>query len=113
MSLPLAITGRPLGAMNLYAARENAFDGTSIETATLIASQASIVLANAQAYWDARSLGEQLAEPMAFREVIEQAKGIVMGSMRCSAEQFRRRLPTRSSGSQPGPRSRSVRNTPT
>jgi GAF domain-containing protein len=87
LSLPLAIAGRPLGAMNLYADNENAFNGPEIETATLFASQASIVLANSQAYWDARSLGEQLSESMASREVIEQAKGIIMGAMRCSADQ--------------------------
>ena len=87
LSLPLAVSDRRLGAMNMYASAEDAFDGASIETATLFASQASIVLANAQAYWDARALGEQLGESMAHREIIEQAKGIIMSSMRCSAPQ--------------------------
>ena len=86
LSLPLAVAGVPLGAMNLYAADEFTYDGAHIETALLFSSQASIVLANAQAYWDARSLGEQLSESIASRAVIEQAKGIIMGSMRCSAQ---------------------------
>ena len=86
LSLPLAINGRPLGAMNLYAASEDAFDESSIETAGLFVAQASIVLANAQAYWDARLLGEQLGESIAHREIIEQAKGIILSSMRCSAD---------------------------
>jgi GAF domain-containing protein len=87
LSLPLAIAGSPLGAMNMYSEVENSFNGDEIATATLFASQASIVLANSQAYWDARSLGEQLSESIASRAVIEQAKGIIMGSMRCDADQ--------------------------
>jgi GAF domain-containing protein len=87
LSLPLAVGDKPLGAMNLYAPDEFAYDGTHLATALLFASQASIVLANAQAYWDARSLGEQLSESIASRAVIEQAKGVIMGSMRCGADE--------------------------
>jgi GAF domain-containing protein len=87
LSLPLAVAGNPLGAMNMYATEEDSFNGTDIETGMLFASQASIVLANSQAYWDARSLGEQLSESIESRAVIEQAKGIIMGSMRCSPDQ--------------------------
>jgi GAF domain-containing protein len=87
LSLPMSIASTPLGAMNMYADHEDAFDGPEIETATLFASQASIVLGNSQAYWDARSLGEQLSESISSRAIIEQAKGIIMGSMRCTADQ--------------------------
>lgn len=86
LSLPLTVAGTPVGAMNLYAESENAFTVTQIDTATLFASQAAIVLANAQAYWGARTLGEQLSESLVSREIIDQAKGIVMASRRCSAD---------------------------
>ncbi|MEP7202942.1 MAG: GAF and ANTAR domain-containing protein [Ilumatobacteraceae bacterium] len=86
LSLPLAVGEMPLGAMNLYAPDEFAYDGAQT-TALLFSTQASIVLANAQAYWDARSLGEPLSESIASRAVIEQAKGIIMGSMRCGADE--------------------------
>jgi GAF domain-containing protein len=86
LSLPMSIAGNPLGAMNMYADHEDAFSRAEIETASLFASQASIVLANSQAYWDARSLGAQLSESIQSRAIIEQAKGIIMGSMRCSAD---------------------------
>jgi hypothetical protein len=87
LSLPLAIADGPLGAMNLYGTVEDGFDGAAIETASLFAAQASIVLGNAQAYWDARALSEHLSESIVSREIIEQAKGIVMESMRCSGDQ--------------------------
>ncbi|HEY0519714.1 MAG TPA: GAF and ANTAR domain-containing protein [Ilumatobacteraceae bacterium] len=86
MSLPLSVAGAPLGAMNFYADHPDAFDATDVDTASLFASQAAIVLANSQAYWDARALGEQLREAIESRAVIEQAKGIIMGALRCDAD---------------------------
>jgi GAF domain-containing protein len=87
LSLPLTHRDARLGAMNMYARAEMPWDDETVEFASLFAEQASIVLANAQAYWNARTLSDQLTESMQSRAVIEQAKGIIMGSMRCTAEQ--------------------------
>ena len=46
-------------------------------------AEAAIVLANAQAYWDAFSLSERLGEAMHSRAVIEQAKGMLMAAQHC------------------------------
>jgi GAF domain-containing protein len=80
LSLPLIVDKEAVGALNLYARRENAFHEGEVETATLFASQAAIVLANAQAYWDARELSSGLSEAMKHRAVIEQAKGVLMAA---------------------------------
>jgi GAF domain-containing protein len=69
-----------VGALNLYSRRERAFTDRDRETGELFASQAAIVLANAQAYWDARELSTGLGEAMKNRAVIEQAKGVLMGA---------------------------------
>jgi AmiR/NasT family two-component response regulator len=53
----------------------------------LFASQAAIVLANAQLYWDARELSEGLGEAMMHRAVIEQAKGVLMGAQGCDEDE--------------------------
>jgi GAF domain-containing protein len=87
LSLPLVVDQEGLGAMNLYSRRERAFGPTDTEVATLFAAQASVVLANAQAYWDARTLSERLGEAMSSRAVIEQAKGILMAAQRCSQDE--------------------------
>jgi GAF domain-containing protein len=80
LSLPLVAGGNSLGALNLYSDHENGFaDGDHRRAAQAMAVQAAVVLANAQAYWDARSLAEHLEEAMKSRATIEQAKGIVIG----------------------------------
>lgn len=87
ISFPLVVDKRCIGAMNLYSYRERAFGGAETETGTLFASQAAIVLANAQAYWDARELSSRLGDAMTHRAVIEQAKGILMGAQRCEEDE--------------------------
>jgi GAF domain-containing protein len=86
LSLPLVVGNAPVGAMNLYAKRPRAFDDTARDTAVQFSAQAAIVLANAQAYWDAQDLSAGLSEAMEHRAVIEQAKGILMGSQGCDAD---------------------------
>jgi GAF domain-containing protein len=86
LSLPLGLGEQRLGALNLYAHREDAFDDTDRDVGSPFAAQAAIVLANAQAYWDARALGERLGEAMQSRAVIEQAKGMLMAAQHCDED---------------------------
>jgi len=86
MSLPMLVEKRAVGAMNFYARVERAFGDDDVETASLFTSQAAIVLANAQAYWDARDLSAGLSEAMKHRAVIEQAKGILMAAQGCDED---------------------------
>jgi GAF domain-containing protein len=82
LSFPLVVDKRSVGAMNLYAYAERAFGEVDRSQGELFAAQASIVLANAQAYWDAHQMSVGLSEAMQYRAVIEQAKGILMGAQR-------------------------------
>jgi GAF domain-containing protein len=83
LSLPLITHAGSIGALNMYAETENAFSEDDKRVAELFATQSAFVLANAQAYWDARTLSENLEQAMLSRAVIEQAKGIIMTTMRC------------------------------
>jgi GAF domain-containing protein len=87
MSLPLVARHEGVGALNFYSRSRAAFSDADVEVGLQFATQAAIVLANAQAYWDARQLGEHMAEAMKSRATIEQAKGILMGAQRCSADE--------------------------
>lgn len=86
ISLPLVVGDASVGAMNLYATAPEAFDTPACQAAMQFASQAAIVLANTQAYWDAQELSTGLSEAMKHRAVIEQAKGILIGSQGCDEE---------------------------
>lgn len=80
LSLPLIVKDESLGALNFYAHREEAFGPADEVNGGAFATQAAIVLANTQAYWDARALAENLTQAMATRAVIEQAKGVLMAA---------------------------------
>jgi GAF domain-containing protein len=89
LSLPLIVDHGTVGAMNLYSRTDHSFGDDDRDAAQRFADQAAIVLANAQAYWDAHQLGARLGEAMKSRATIEQAKGILMGAQRCGeAEAF-------------------------
>jgi GAF domain-containing protein len=78
LSLPLVVSDKSVGALNLYSEHEDGFTDLDEANAQTFALQAAVVLANAQAYWDARTMSEDLAEAMRSRATIEQAKGILM-----------------------------------
>jgi GAF domain-containing protein len=87
LSLPLTAADETYGALNLYATNRFAFRDTDIAAAREFSACASIVLANASAYWDARDLAAGLAEAMRSRAAIEQAKGKLMASGRLDADE--------------------------
>jgi len=87
LSMPLIATQGSIGALNLYAETIDAYGDADVATASTFAAQAAFVLANAQAYWDARDLSENLQQAMVSRATIEQAKGIIIATSGCSAEE--------------------------
>jgi GAF domain-containing protein len=78
LSVPLAARAASIGALNLYAEQPGSFTDLHEKGVLVFAEQASIALANAQVYWDARELSENLSEAIKTRETISQAVGIVM-----------------------------------
>jgi GAF domain-containing protein len=86
LSLPLTVRGSSIGALNFYSATEGNFLGLT-KAATSFAQQASVVLANAQAYASAERLNENLKEALRTRELIGEAKGIVMEREKVSEEE--------------------------
>jgi GAF domain-containing protein len=96
LSLPLTCEDVTHGALNFYAREEAAFSPEHLGSASAFAVHAAIVLANARAYWNAHEKAEQLQQAITTRAVIEQAKGIVMSSMRCSPDDAFKVLVTQS-----------------
>ncbi len=77
LSFPLKSNGSA-GALNVYANTEHAFGDLEIALGQIYADQASIALRNAHTYSAARALANQLNEALESRDLIGQAKGIIM-----------------------------------
>jgi GAF domain-containing protein len=86
LSLPMLSGETPVGALNLYAGEEAVFGEAEADVGRLFATQATVVLVNAQAYWGARLKSEHLERALAGRETIDLAKGIIMNSMGCGPD---------------------------
>jgi GAF domain-containing protein len=86
MSIPLVAADRLLGALNLYSRSEEGYDEADEEIAVLFGEQAAVACANAEVYWRTYSLTEHLREALESRDVIGQAKGILMSRRGCTPD---------------------------
>jgi GAF domain-containing protein len=87
LSLPLSVREQSLGGLNIYSPDGRGFDDTEEATAGLLAQQAAAVLANAVAFADVSQLNAQLVEALETRDLIGQAKGILMAREHCDANE--------------------------
>lgn len=78
MSLPLQVGDRTTRALNLYFNRKRGTQGFGADAARTLARQAGAVLANAAALIGAELTNQHLEEALASRDLIGQAKGILM-----------------------------------
>jgi len=92
LSVALPVHGDPIGAINLYARRRDAFDEHDQQVAEHFAGYAAVAVTNAALYAATAHLAGQIKQAMASRAVIEQAKGIIMGERRCTEDQAFARL---------------------
>lgn len=76
-SVPLTVGDHTVGVLNLYSLH-GPFGPNDEEVGQAFGRQAAIALTNAQAYQRSRDLVEQLNEAIQTRDVIGQAKGILM-----------------------------------
>jgi GAF domain-containing protein len=96
LSLPLLTTDGVLGAMNVYAHARDAFDDRAALVGELFAVPAAIAVQNAQVLAQAKRLATQLQAALTSRTIIDQAKGILISRIGCTAEEAFDRLRQRS-----------------
>lgn len=87
LSVGLPILEEVSGALNVYGTAPAAFPPDTVTRAQSFAGFAAVALANAHLYATTSNLARHLQAAMANRAVIEQAKGIIMGERRCTAEE--------------------------
>lgn len=80
LCVPLWVDERRLGSLSLYARSPAAFDDSAKRLADLYATHGALALLEAQRY-------EQLQRAIASRDVIGQAKGVLMERHRVTADQ--------------------------
>ncbi|HXT45185.1 MAG TPA: GAF and ANTAR domain-containing protein [Pseudonocardiaceae bacterium] len=80
LSLQLYVSGDNLGALNLYSSAPDAFNDESEHVGLLLASHAAVAMASAQRE-------EHLLRAMETRDLIGQAKGILMERYKITANQ--------------------------
>jgi GAF domain-containing protein len=87
LAAPLSAQDGTVGALNMYARNEHVITAEDVDVAMSFATQAAYLLVNAEAYWNARVLGENLERALQSRPTIEQAKGIIMATVYCEPDE--------------------------
>jgi GAF domain-containing protein len=87
LSVGLPIVENVSGALNIYGTGPHIFDEEAIALAQTFVRYAAVAVANAHLYDTTATLARHMQAAMASRAVIEQAKGIIMGERRCTADE--------------------------
>lgn len=83
LSMPIVVANDGVGALNFYDERVGYFDEAKRALAGAFAGHCAV----AGMYWSASIEAAGLAKALESRAAIEQAKGVIMGSTGCSAEE--------------------------
>ncbi|MGI4894818.1 MAG: GAF and ANTAR domain-containing protein, partial [Janthinobacterium lividum] len=96
VSVGMPMPQRILGGINVYRFDEPLLDQDSVQLLEVFAGYAAIALANHSLYASSTALNAHLQTAMQSRAVIEQAKGVLMARLHCSADEAFRQLATQS-----------------
>jgi GAF domain-containing protein len=86
LSLPLVVDDRAFGALNLYSSRDRAFAESEEEAGKLFAAPAAVAIVGASSLAQATDLAHNLALAVEHRDIIGQAKGILMATSGVSSD---------------------------
>ena len=86
ISFPMEMDGEAIGALNLYSVEERAFADPDGAIGLLFAEQAALACAVADRLRRAQSLAGDLEVALQSRDVIGQAKGVIMARTGCTAD---------------------------
>jgi hypothetical protein len=88
----LSSRGEPVVTLSLWGARPRAIDPGDLQLAELLVAYGSALVGAVAEYDDSRRLADQLRDAAGSRAVVDQAKGILMHALGCSAEEALERM---------------------
>jgi len=86
ISTPLLTQTRPVGALNIYSRYAGVFAAPELELSSLLAAQASDLLVSAAVDTSVEELSRKLQDALRGRDVIAQARGVLMERHGVSAD---------------------------
>jgi transcriptional regulator with GAF, ATPase, and Fis domain len=86
-SLPLTVGRGAIGALTLYSTAEQPWDDIDNSAARRLASQAAVVLANASSLASSQIVNHNLQQALENRDLIGQAKGLLMARQGLTADE--------------------------
>lgn len=86
-SLPMSAESKLMGALNVYSREPDTFRAQDVSLGELLSAQAGMAMQVAASFFHHRDLAEQLQQAVQSRAQIEQAKGILMGTRGCTADE--------------------------
>jgi GAF domain-containing protein len=87
LAIPITIGDHPTGVLNVYFRAPGEPDAATLEDAKLLGAAVAAVLHEIEAKEALETVTEQLRQAMASRAPIEQAKGLIMASRGCTADE--------------------------
>ncbi len=87
LSIPVRLPEPISAGLNLYSDKSDAFPEHDVELARTLAAYAAVALANLHLYESQKLVADHLERALESRGVIDQAKGILMGQRRCTADE--------------------------
>ncbi|MFS0700657.1 GAF and ANTAR domain-containing protein [Cellulomonas sp. 179-A 4D5 NHS] len=79
LSVPLVGGNAAVGALKVYGVAPDAFTAGDEQVLALLAAQAAVLVTSAQSYRRAGRLGDDLRATLRRRDLVNQAKGVIMG----------------------------------
>jgi len=87
LSVPVRLPEPISAGLNLYSDKTAGFPEHDVELARTLAAYAAVALANLHLYESQKQVADHLERALESRGVIDQAKGILMGQRRCTADE--------------------------
>ncbi len=88
----LTYRGRAVVTLSLYGLRPRSIDPYQIQLAELLVAYAGALVGAVADYDDSRRLADQLRDASSSRAIVDQAKGILMHALGCSADEALERM---------------------